>query len=166
MAIPSVERTVTLVTPPAAPPYVQVLLKEVRLVVELPAPPVSYVGEFWCRRLTDYGHDIMRALVLASRPGFAYPETFADPEDADVPVLALLAAADAQVRALWCAAARPDAAALNAVPYLRARCVTVDADRLAALLSPVLTALAHGAYDANGHKNAAALRRAMIARRS
>lgn len=169
MAAPYVERTVTAAAQfaaPGTPPYVQVLLKEVRLVVEQSAPPVGHVGEFWCRRLTDYGRDVMRALARASSPGFAYPETFAGPEDADVPALALLAAADAQVNGLWRAGAPPDAAALAAAPYLCAQRVTVDAGRLAALLGPLLAALDGGCYDAAGRKDPAALRRAMIARRS
>lgn len=169
MAAPQLERMVNNTPEPApllTPPCVQVLLKEVKLVVEQSAPPVGHTGEFWCRRLTDYGRDLMRALVRAGSPAFAYPETFADPEDADVPVLALLAAADAQVNGLWQAAARPDAAALNAVPFLRARRVAVDPARLVAELAPVLAALDGGCYDEIGRKDPAALRRAMIARRA
>jgi hypothetical protein len=143
-----------------------VLLKEVKLVVEQSAPPVGHTGEFWCRRLSDYGRDVMRALVRASSPAFTYPETFADPQDAEVPVLALLAAADLQVYDLWRAAVPPDAAALNAVPFLRARQVAVDAARLAERLGPVLAALDANAYDENGRKDPAALRRALIARLS
>ena len=160
------ERMVHTVSEPVSltPPYVQVLLKEVKLVVAHTAPPVGHTGEFWCRRLTDYGRDVMRALVRASAPAFAYPETFADPPDADVPVLALLAVADAQISGLWRAGAPLDAAALSAVSYLRERGVAVSAPRLAETLSDVLAALDGGCYDEGGHKDPAALRRATIAR--
>ncbi len=165
MAALQLERMADTASEPVSltPPYVQVLLKEVKLVVAHTAPPVGHTGEFWCRRLTDYGRDVMRALVRASTPAFAYPETFVEPLDVDVPALALLAVADAQISGLRRAGIPLDAAALSAHPYLRERGVAVSAARLADTLADVLAALDGGCYDDSGHKDPAALRRAMIA---
>ncbi|MGQ9889284.1 MAG: hypothetical protein ACUVSX_12450 [Aggregatilineales bacterium] len=165
MAAPQLERVKRMPDTGPEPvsltlPYVQTLLKEVKLVVTHTAPPVGHTGEFWCRRLTDYGRDVMRALVRASAPAFAYPETFVEPPDADVPALALLAVADAQISGLRRAGIPLDAAALSAHPYLRERGVAVSAARLA----DALAALDGGCYDDSGHKDPAALRRAIIAR--
>jgi hypothetical protein len=134
------------------PRYVAAALKNVHLIVEKTTPPVQHAGEFWYWRLTPYGRDLMRMLVHASASGFAYAETFVQPEDSEIPQLTLLANLNHGIQAQMEHPAAPFAwtAVFEHSDFLQAQGVQIDLTVFQPELGRMIEQIRQDFYDAAG----------------
>lgn len=137
------------------PACVAAALKDVRLLPEHTEPPVQHTGEFWHWKLTPYGLDLMRTLTRASAGGFAYQETFLEPEQSAIPQLVLL---DRLNSAIHMQLADPNsetdwAALLEDQPFLRERGIEIDPTLLANEIERLTQRILQNAYAETGSRH-------------
>lgn len=117
--------------------------------------PLLFTGEYWYRRLTPYGRDLMRALVKASGQGFPYRETLLEPENSEVPMVMLLDSLDEQIGRMLTGAQDESLLpqAVEGSSYLKERNIAVDCDLLWEELARIVEKVDRGCYTESGYRN-------------
>lgn len=132
------------------PAYLAAALQNVYLCRAHTCPPVRHEGEFWHWYLTPYGLTLMRLLTRASARGFAYRETFLEPDPQTVPQLVLLADLNQAVAERLSGPVDWDALLRRSV-FLQERRIAIDTDMFARDIRQLIVSLESGVYDLAGN---------------